>query len=112
MSSNIASCFLAAVLLAAPYLFPLTYPLAWIAFVPLFWLVGNARSFCGAVFYGSAMGFLAHVFGFYWLVYTISVFGGFGYALSSVIFVVYALLQGLRVAFFAALVWVCGLGPL
>ena len=112
MSSNIVWGFFSALLLAAPYLFPGTYPLAWIAVVPLFWLIGKARSFRGAVFYGWAMGFLAHVFGFYWLVYTISVFGGFGYALSSVIFVVYALLQGLRIAIFAALVWVCGLGPL
>jgi apolipoprotein N-acyltransferase len=57
-------------------------------------------------------GFLAHLIGFYWLVNTISVFGGFPYAVSAVVFLIYAALQGLQMALFALLVKRFGYGPL
>jgi len=65
-----------------------------------------------AVLYGWMMGFAAHLMGFYWLVYTISAFGGFPYAVSVVVFVLYAALQAIQMALFALLVRGVGFGPL
>ena len=76
---NILLPVFAAALLAAPFLEPGLFPLAWFAFVPLFWGVQRAENLRHAVFYGWFMGVAAHVIGFHWLVYTISAFGGFPY---------------------------------
>ena len=112
MSSNIFVAVISAGLLAAPYILPQTFPLAWVAFVPLFWLIHRAESWRRAVFYGWLMGFAAHLIGFHWLVYTISVFGGFPYAVSVVVFILYAALQAVQMALFALLVRSIGAGPL
>lgn len=58
------------------------------------------------------MGFAAHLIGFYWLVYTISAFGGFPYAVSVLVFLGYAALQAVQMALFAWLLRVGGFGPL
>ena len=58
------------------------------------------------------MGLAAHLIGFHWLTYTISVFGGFPFAVSVVVFVLYAALQGIQMALFALLVRSIGFGPL
>jgi apolipoprotein N-acyltransferase len=107
----LAACS-AGLLLAAPFLAPPLFPIAWLAFVPLFWALNRAESFWRAVFYGWLTGFAAHLVGFHWLVYTITVFGGFPYPASAVIFLLYAALQALQMALFAALVRVAGYGPL
>jgi apolipoprotein N-acyltransferase len=112
MVKHVFFCLLAAVLLAAPYLNQALFPLAWIAFVPLFWSIERAEKPRRAIFYGWLAGFFAHVVGFYWLVYTISVFGGFPYAASVAVFVIYAALQGLQMALFAAFVRTARFGPL
>lgn len=112
MSRKIALAILSAVLLSAPFLNPSLFPLAWVAFVPLFWVIERAGSLRQAVFYGWLMGTTAHLIGFHWLVYTISVFGGFNYPISTVVFLLYALLQGLQMAIFAFLVRRIGFGPL
>jgi apolipoprotein N-acyltransferase len=112
MAKPLSFCFLAAVLLAAPYLKPALFALAWIAFVPLFWSIERAGKPGRAIFYGWLAGFFAHLAGFYWLVYTISVFGGFPYPASVAVFLVYAALQGLQMALFAAFVRAAGFGPL
>src|SRR5688572_1131951 len=93
-----------AALLAAPFLSPALFPLAWAAFVPLFWGIERSKNLRAAAFHGWLTGLFAHLIGFYWLVYTISVFGGFSYPVSAVIFLVYAGLQGLQIALFALLV--------
>ena len=85
--------------------------LAWVAFVPLFWAIARAKNLRAAVFYGWLAGFIAHVVGFHWLVYTINVFGGFPYSISTVVFLIYAALQGLEIAIFAFLVRGIGFGP-
>jgi apolipoprotein N-acyltransferase len=103
---------LSALLLAAPFLWPRFFPLAWFAFVPLFWAVYTAASWRSAVFSSWVAGFLAHLFGFYWLVYTISVFGGFSYPISGFIFLLYSALQGIQFALFAFFIRYSGLGPL
>ncbi len=112
MSRNILAAFSSAVLLAAPFLSPALFPLTWFAFVPLFWALERAVSFRGAVFYGWLMGLAAHLIGFHWLTYTISAFGGFPYALSVIIFMLYAALQAIQMALFALLVRATGFGPL
>ena len=112
MSSKSLVLLLSAILLAAPYLAPSLFPLAWISFVPLFWVIGKAETSRRAVLYGWLMGILAHLIGFHWLVYTINVFGGFPYPISSVVFLLYAILQGVQTAIFAYLVHRFGFGPL
>ena len=112
MSSKFAALALSAVLLAAPYLAPNFFPLAWIAFVPLFWAIDRAETLRRAVFHGWLLGTVAHLIGFHWLVYTINVFGGFSYPISSVVFLLYAILQGVQMAIFAYLVHRFGFGPL
>ena len=112
MSSNFFAALVSAVLLAAPYLSPALFPLAWFAFVPLFWGVQRAESLRRAVFYGWLMGVAAHLIGFHWLVYTISAFGGFPYPVSVIVFIAYAALQGIQMALFALLVRAVGFGPL
>jgi apolipoprotein N-acyltransferase len=103
---------IAAALLAAPFLEPWFFPLAWVAFVPLFFVIDRANSLRRAVFYGWLMGLTAHLIGFHWLTYTISVFGGFPFAVSVVVFVLYAALQGVQMALLALLVRRIGFGPL
>jgi apolipoprotein N-acyltransferase len=103
---------LSAALLAAPFLDPRFFPLVWIAFVPLFWTVSQAKSLRQAVFYGWVMGFVAHLIGFHWLVYTISAFGEFPYAVSVVVFILYAALQAVQMAIFALVLRTVGFGPL
>ena len=102
---------MSAILLASPFLAPILFPVAWVAFVPLFWAIARAKNLRGAVFYGWLAGFVAHLVGFYWLVYTINVFGGFPYSISAVVFLIYAALQGLQMAIFAFLVRRVGFGP-
>lgn len=112
ISAKLLLPILSAALLAAPFLEPLLFPLAWVAFVPLFWVLHRAESLRRAVFYGWLMGLVAHLIGFHWLTYTISVFGGFPFAVSVLVFVLYAALQAIQMAIFALLVRSIGFGPL
>src|SRR5438034_6734345 len=104
MSKKISLCVVSAILLAAPFLFPPLFALAWVAFVPLFWIIHEAEGLRRPVYFGWLMGFFTHLIGFHWLVYTISIFGGFPYPVSTVVFLIYAALQGLEMALFALLV--------
>ena len=112
MSRIIPPVISSAILLALPFLFPLLFPLAWLAFVPFFFALHRAETWRQAVFIGWLAGFLAHLFGFHWLVYTISVFGGFPYPVSALIFLIHCSLQGIQFALFAALLRGAGFGPL
>jgi apolipoprotein N-acyltransferase len=110
--SQMLLALLSAGLLAAPFLDPRLFLLAWFAFVPLFWTVKYARSWRWATFYGWLMGTAAHLIGFYWLVYTISAFGGFPYGVSVIVFIAYAALQAIEMALFALFLRIAGWGPL
>ncbi len=112
MVKNTFLCVLSAVLLSAPYLSPMLFPTAWIAFVPLLWVVGGEKNISRVIFFGWLTGFLSHISGFHWLVYTIRVFGGFPYLISAAIFLLYAALQGIQFAIFAWIIKLAGLGPL
>jgi len=105
-------CVLSALLIAAPFVFPTALALAWVAFVPMFWTIDRTAGLGRAFFFGWAMGFFAHVFGFYWLVYTIGVFGEFSYPVSVLLFLVYAALQAIQFALLAVAIKRFGYGPL
>jgi apolipoprotein N-acyltransferase len=112
MAKHIFFCFLAALFLAAPYINPALFPLAWIAFVPFFSAVECAPGGRRAILYGWLTGVFAYLAGFHWLVYTISVFGGFPYLASVGVFIIYAALQAVQMALFASFLRVVGFGPL
>jgi apolipoprotein N-acyltransferase len=111
MSKKISLCVVSAILLAAPFLFPPLFALAWVAFVPLFWIIHKAEGLRRAVYFGWLTGFFTHLIGFHWLVYTISIFGGFSYPVSALVFLIYGALQGAQMAIFALLVKRFGFGP-
>jgi apolipoprotein N-acyltransferase len=90
-------------LLALPFLSPVLFPLAWICFIPLFWAIEHARHVGKAIFSGWLTGVTANLIGFYWLVYTIRVFGGFSYGVSSLIFFLFTGLVGIQIAIIALL---------
>ena len=96
-------------LTAAPFVIPGLFPLAWVGLVPLLWALDQETSWRG-FFYGWLMGIVTTLVGFYWLNYTISVFGGFPFALSALIFAGFGLCAGLPFAVFAVLVRRCGFG--
>jgi apolipoprotein N-acyltransferase len=112
MSSIISQGLISAVLLSAPFLGQAFFLTAWVAFVPLCRAVDKQESLRGAGVLGWLVGFLANLFGFHWLVYTISVFGGFPYPVSVVLFILYAAMQGVQTALFALLLKRFGYGPL
>jgi apolipoprotein N-acyltransferase len=103
---------LGGVVLAAPFLLPALFPLGWIGFVPLFWLVMNARSARQAFLLAWLTAALAHIIGFYWIDHTVRVFGGIPYGLSEIVLLGFAALNSLHIALFGLLVFFCGLGPL
>jgi apolipoprotein N-acyltransferase len=111
MSRFIFASFLSSVLLAAPFLAPILFPLTWVAFVPLFWAIDHAQNLRQAVFAGWLTSFIGHLIGFHWLVYTINVFGGFAYPISAIVFLIYAALQAIQMGIFAFLVRRFGRGP-
>jgi apolipoprotein N-acyltransferase len=108
----IFQCFISALLLSAPFLSPALFAVAWVAFVPLCRAIDRQESLRGAGILGWLVGFLANLFGFHWLVYTISVFGGFPYLASVVLFILYAAMQGVQTTLFALLLKRFGYGPL
>ncbi|MBI2985410.1 MAG: apolipoprotein N-acyltransferase [Deltaproteobacteria bacterium] len=112
MSSKFVAAITSGLLLALPFLFPILFPLAWIFLISLFWLLQRERAWRQAFFFGWLTGGIANVLGFYWLDYTIRVFGGFPYGVSELIFLVFAAYGALPLALVALLVRLCGFGPL
>lgn len=112
MSSKLVASVSSGILLALPFLFPILFPLSWLAFVPLFWALQRNESLIRAFFLGWLAGGVANLLGFYWLDYTIRVFGGFPYGVSELIFLLFAGYAALPMALVALLVRLCGFGPL
>ncbi|MEE9549541.1 MAG: apolipoprotein N-acyltransferase [Candidatus Binatia bacterium] len=109
---NLLSSIFGGILLAAPFLYPPLYLLAWGALIPLLWVHRRSAGHGKAFLFGWAMGATTSMVGFYWLNYTISVFGGFSYGVSAFIFLLFSLYSGLALAFFSLFVHRFGLGPL
>src|SRR5947207_6963178 len=106
--SGMVAAALSAVFLAAPFLQPALFPLAWIAFVPLYWAVLRARTPRQAFLLAWLAGALAHVIGFYWIDPTVRIFGGIPVGLSEIVLLGFAALNSLHIALFGLLVFLCG----
>lgn len=112
MSSKLITALFSGILLALPFLFPILFPLSWIAFIPLFLALQKSGPLKRAFFFGWLAGGVANLLGFYWLDYTIRVFGGFPYGVSEIIFLGFVAYAALPVGLFALLARLCGAGPL
>lgn len=99
-------------LLAVPFIDFALYPFAWVALVPFVWRLTQVRTYREAAIAGLLAGMAGLVPAFWWLVYTIRVFGGFPAPIalffylclsvySSGVFVLFAL--GVRRAGFGVL---------
>ena len=112
MSSKFSASLACGLLIAGPFLFPILFPLAWVAFIPLFWLLRSGETLRRAFFSGWLTGVVANLLGFHWLVYTIKVFGGFSYGVSGVVFLIFIVLEAFQFSLFSLLVRRFGFGPL
>jgi apolipoprotein N-acyltransferase len=99
-------------LIAAPWLDFSLYPLAWVAFVPLLLALDRAASRRAALRLGLLAGLATNVPAFYWLVYTMHVFGGFPYPLALVFYACLSLFSATQFVAFAWAVRRLGFGPL
>ena len=99
-------------LVAAPWLDFSFFPLAWVAFVPLVWALAQARTRREALWIGLVAGLATNVPAFYWLVYTIHVFGGFPYPLALFFYTCLSAFSALQFVLFAAGFRALGFGPL
>jgi apolipoprotein N-acyltransferase len=88
------------------------FPLAWIAFVPLLWALARADSRRHAMALGYVAGWITNLPAFYWLVYTIHVFGGFPIPLAALLYLLLTALTSLQFVLFAIAWRRCGWGPL
>jgi len=99
-------------LIAACFLRFDLFPLAWVAFVPLLWAIAQARTPREAARIGVVAGLVTNVPAFYWLVYTIHVFGGFGYPLAIFFYGCLSLYAATEFVLFAVALQRTGSGPL
>ncbi len=99
-------------LVAAPWLDFSLFPLAWVAFVPLLWALARARSGREALGIGFAAGLATNVPAFYWLVYTMHVFGGFPYPIALFFYACLSAFSAMQFVLFAAGFRALGFGPL
>lgn len=103
---------LSGLLIAACFLWFQLLALAWVAFVPLLWAIGQASSRREAARIGFVAGLATNVPAFYWLVYTIHVFGGFGYPFAVFFYACLSLWGALEFVLFALALRRTGPGPL
>ncbi|MBX3026024.1 apolipoprotein N-acyltransferase [bacterium] len=97
----VAAPLVTGALVAAPWLDFSLYPVAWVAFVPLLWALGRASSRRESLRLGLLTGLATNVPAFYWLVYTIHVFGGFPYALAVFFYACLSLYSATQFVLFA-----------
>jgi len=100
------------VMIAACFLRFQLFPLAWLAFVPLLWALGHAGSARAAARIGFVAGMVTNLPAFYWLVYTIHVFGGFSQPIAVLLYVCLTLLTACEFVLFAVAWQRTGPGPL
>ncbi len=100
------------VLIAACFLRFQLWPLAWVAFVPLLWSLAQAPTPRTAARLGFVAGFTTNLPAFYWLVYTIHVFGGFSYPLALFFYACLTVFTACQFVLFALAWQRTGPGPL
>ena len=99
-------------LIAACFLRFQLWPLAWVAFAPLLWAPGRAPTRRDAARVGFIAGLTTNLPAFYWLVYTINVFGGFSYPLALFFYACLTLFTASEFVLFALAWRRSGPGPL
>ena len=77
---------------------------ALVCLVPLLWAVRGVDSGRRALAIGWAFGLAMNLFGYYWLIYTFRMFGGFGPAVGVPLYVLFAAYQAGQLALFVWLV--------
>ena len=110
--SHVAAAAASGVLIAACFLRFQLWPLAWIAFVPLLWALAHAPTPRAAARLGWVAGVTTNLPAFYWLVYTIHVFGGFSYPVALFFYASLTLYTASQFVLFALAWQRTGAGPL
>ena len=100
------------VLIAACFLRFQLWPLAWVAFVPLLWSLAQAPTPRAATRLGIVAGLTTNLPAFYWLVYTIHVFGGFSYPIAIFFYASLTVFTAVQFVLFALAWQRTGPGPL
>ena len=103
---------LSAGLIALPFLWPILFPLTWFALIPFITAVERAPGWRQTLSAGALTGVATIALGFHWLVYTIHVFGGVNYALAALAFILFVAYSAIPFVLLAALLRLCGIGPL
>jgi len=99
-------------LIAAAFLDFRLFPLAWVAFVPLLYRLGRAQTRREAVLIGAVAGLTTNVPAFYWLVYTMHVFGGFAVPIAAFFYACLSIYSACQFVLFALGMRAVGFGPL
>jgi len=103
LSTDFLLVILSAVLFTVPFLFSSVSFLAWICLVPLFYVLENRKS-CSSFMIGLIFGTAVNYLGQYWLVGTLSRFGGFPLPVGILFILVYCLFLGIQYGIFTYLV--------
>jgi apolipoprotein N-acyltransferase len=112
LSSHYGAAAATGVLIAACFLRFQLFPLAWVAFVPLLWALRRAGTARDAARIGFVAGMVTNAPAFYWLVYTIHVFGGFSYPVAGFFYLCLTLFTACQFVLFAVAWQRTGPGPL
>lgn len=107
-----AAACLSGILISSCFLRFQLWPLAWFAFAPFLWALACASDRRETVRLGLITGMFTNVPAFYWLTYTINVFGGFGYFLSSFFYLCLSLYSTMQFVLVALALRRTGVGPL
>lgn len=99
-------------LLAVPFIDFSLFPLAWVALVPLMWRLRQVRGYREAAVAGVLAGMAGLVPAFWWLTYTIRVFGGFPAPIALFFYLCLSLYGAGLFTLFALGVHRAGFGPL
>ena len=86
--------------------------LAWVAFAPLLWAFHHARDRRELLALAAIAGVVTNILGFYWLIYTINVFGSFPYAIAVFFFACLTAYSSLQFVLLALAFRRVGWGPL
>ena len=108
----IAAAAISGITIAACFLWFDLFVVAWVAFVPLLWALRGARSRRQATYIGLVAGLCTNIPAFYWLVYTIDVFGGFPFPVAVLFYLFLSLFSSLQFIVFAHVLRRLGRGPL
>jgi len=110
--SRYAAAVLTGVMVSACFLRFQLFPIAWVAFVPLLWALAHAGSARAAARIGFVAGLVTNLPAFYWLVYTIHVFGGFSQPVALLLYMCLTLFAACEFVLFSVAWHRTGAGPL